>query len=121
MVGFEPTTPALRKRCSTVELHRQQSGFDGVPAVYGVSLYPALTLGRDFAIKTKKKPVKPHPDFPLFLHRTGQWAKKVHGKMHYFGNDSDTALDRWLAEKDIVFADRSRAALRSGNCAIGSW
>src|SRR5688572_25211018 len=23
MVGFEPTTPALRKRCSTVELHRR--------------------------------------------------------------------------------------------------
>src|SRR5262249_28665238 len=25
MVGFEPTTPALRKRCSTVELHRRSN------------------------------------------------------------------------------------------------
>ena len=27
MVGFEPTTPALRKRCSTVELHRRPTTF----------------------------------------------------------------------------------------------
>src|SRR5216683_4022987 len=26
MVGFEPTTPALRKRCSAVELHRRPPG-----------------------------------------------------------------------------------------------
>jgi integrase len=54
---------------------------------------------------------KPHPDFPLFPHATGRWAKKVLGKLEYFGKvDGDelgkAALDRWLAEKDELLAGR---------------
>ena len=47
-------------------------------------------------------------DFPLFLHQTGQWAKKVRGKLWYFGTDRDAALEKWLKDKDHLLAGRSR-------------
>lgn len=56
--------------------------------------------------KSASKPKKPHPDFPLTLHSSGQWCKKVLGKIHYFGRDPDAALKRWLDEKDDLLAGR---------------
>jgi integrase len=53
------------------------------------------------------KPTKPYPDFPLFLHQTGQWAKKVRGRMHYFGADADAALAKWKEQQDDLRAGRT--------------
>jgi integrase len=55
------------------------------------------------------KPTKPHPDFPLYAHNTGRWAKKVHQKTYFFGtwDDPDGALAEWLRVKDDLLADRT--------------
>jgi integrase len=56
-----------------------------------------------------EKPDKPSPEFPLFPHASGQWAKKVRGKMRYFGpwHDPEGARQRWLNERDYWLAGRT--------------
>ena len=47
------------------------------------------------------RPAKPRPDFPLFAHANGQWAKKIQGKLHYFGawEDPQVAEDNYQRQK----------------------
>ena len=59
------------------------------------------------AIVTRNgRPGKPHKDYPLYPHGSGQWAKRVRGKVHYFGTDPDAALAKWLKDKDDLLAGR---------------
>jgi len=79
----------------------------------------------------KPKPnraVKPRADFPLFPHQAGYWAKKVRGRLVYFGKVVDdpkgqAALDKWLEQKDDLLAGRvprvKADGLTSATSAIG--
>lgn len=49
----------------------------------------------------------PPDDFPLFKRSDGRWAKKVRGKMCYFGRGTwQQALTLWLDQKDFLLAGR---------------
>jgi integrase len=58
------------------------------------------------------RPSKPNAEYPLFPHATGQWAKKIRGRMHYFGlwSDPDAALKKYEAEKEALYAGRTPRA-----------
>lgn len=59
--------------------------------------------------KNDTKPGKPYPDYPLYAHATGRWAKKIRGKIHYFGpwRDPDGALELYQAQKEDLYLGRT--------------
>jgi integrase len=57
---------------------------------------------------TPRKPAKPNPNFPLYAHAAGYWAKRIRGRVYYFGrwSDPDGALVKYLDQKDDLYAGR---------------
>jgi integrase len=57
---------------------------------------------------TNGKPAKPFDNFPLFAHANGRWAKKIKGRLVYFGLWSDPAgaLRDYLKRKADLYAGK---------------
>jgi integrase len=98
-------------------------GTDGKTHYYGPWNDPEVALARynseqpqpnvacptQAAKALKAKPAKPDKDYPLWWHKSGQWARWVHGHLHYFGTEADAALAKWLKQKDDLLAGREPA------------
>ena len=53
--------------------------------------------------KSNKKSRKTRSDkFPLTLHPTGQYCKKIKGKLYYFGSDKQKALESYLQQASCL-------------------
>src|SRR5437870_3227265 len=67
-----------------------------------------MSKNNSTAPRLQSKPDKPYPEFPPFAHATKRWAKKIRGKLHYFGpwDNPDGAVEKYLEEKDDLHAGR---------------
>lgn len=53
--------------------------------------------------------------FPLTLHKTRQYCKKIKGKLYYFGTDKKAALNRYLEQAAYLHAGKLPRPKSTGN------
>lgn len=70
--------------------------------------------------RSRRKPKKPHSNFPLTAHPNGQWCKKILGKLHFFGvwADPDTAHQNYLRIAEDLHAGREPSPSATGELTI---
>ncbi len=71
---------------------------------------PARKTAKKAAKNTPHRPdrvPKPWPGFPLYLHSSGQWAKKIRGEFHYFGTEAQAAFNLYQSQKADLEAGRT--------------
>jgi integrase len=82
----------------------------------GDTVHAATAPKRRKRVKKGNKPDKPYEDFPLYAHSAGQWAKRIKGKLHYFGtwDDPDAALELYKHQVDDIQNGRPRRPIVGG-------
>jgi len=58
-------------------------------------------------VKTKPKRKTRSDKFPLTLHPTGQFCKKIKGKLYYFGSDKKIAIQRYLEQSSYLHGGKT--------------
>lgn len=70
--------------------------------------------------KSSGKPDKPYDGFPMFAHGSGQWAKKIRGRVHYFGSwrvdpEGTEALEQFNHEWPYLKDGRTPPPMATGD------
>ena len=66
--------------------------------------------------KTKRKTRS--DNFPLTLHPTGQYCKKIKGKLYYFGTDKNSALQQYLEQAAYLHSGKGATPKTSSGFSI---
>lgn len=69
-------------------------------------------------------PSKPHDEFPLYVHKSDRWAKKVRGKTRFFGKatsdaDGKLALAEWERQREYLLRDEEPPAKDAAGLTLG--
>jgi len=68
-------------------------------------------MSKNDTVKTRKTR---SDKFPLTLHKTGQFCKKIKGKIYYFGKGKNSALQRYLEQATLLHSGKTRTVLTEG-------
>ncbi len=65
--------------------------------------------------KSNSKRTTRSDKFPLTLHKTSQYCKKIKGKIYYFGTDKKAALNRYLEQAAYLHVGKLPRPKSTGN------
>jgi integrase len=76
-----------------------------------------MPMAKSTVSRPKSKPKKPYAGFPMFAHPSGQWSKKIRGKLRYFGvwADPDAALEKLNREWPYLSEGRTPPPVDTGD------
>jgi hypothetical protein len=71
-------------------------------------------------VKSNTKRKTRSDKFPLTLHPTGQYCKKIKGKIYYFGTDKQLALERYLDQAVYLHTGKGVNPKSKSNLSMGA-
>ena len=80
-------------------------------------------MAKSSVSRLQNKPRKPYGDYPLYAHNTGRWAKRIRGRIHYFGpwDNPQGALEKLNQEWPYLSQGRTPPPTDAGDtCTLRS-